>query len=299
MKKIIALAPTRIDFAGAWTDVSIFADEFGGETLNAAITQFVRGEFLSPDERDESGISVSYHTDIPTGAGLGSSAAMNVVWLALMKGNTIQTLDEKLAIAEDAYRLEKLLGIVGGKQDQYASAVGGINLFQFTRDQTHVIPLAIDSKRLQELRSHLLLCYTGSSRLSSNIHEHVWGNFKKGDRRIKVALLSLRDSAQDCRMIIESGTLSDLGEILWLQFLCSKQLDVSTTNETIETLFYLVRDNIFGGKPAGAGGGGCVLFYCKDVEHKKTATKKILDAGFRILDFDFDFKGVQVSIEHV
>ena len=33
-----------------------------------------------------------------------------------------------MRIAELAYDIEKVLGIIGGKQDQYASAVGGINL---------------------------------------------------------------------------------------------------------------------------------------------------------------------------
>ena len=43
-------APVRVDFGGAWTDVTHFSDAFGGATLNAAIKMYVEGEL---DAREE------------------------------------------------------------------------------------------------------------------------------------------------------------------------------------------------------------------------------------------------------
>ena len=75
--KITAEAPVRIDFAGAWTDVPVFYETFGGATLNAAIKKYVHGELLSGDHRStKDGMTVHYEADLPWGAGLGSSASI-------------------------------------------------------------------------------------------------------------------------------------------------------------------------------------------------------------------------------
>ncbi len=51
---ITSRAPVRIDFAGAWTDVSYFADAFGGATLNAAIRMHVSGSLEANEEETNS-----------------------------------------------------------------------------------------------------------------------------------------------------------------------------------------------------------------------------------------------------
>ena len=37
MRSSSAKTPTRIDLAGGWTDVPIFAEKYGGEVVNFAI----------------------------------------------------------------------------------------------------------------------------------------------------------------------------------------------------------------------------------------------------------------------
>jgi len=190
-----------------------------------------------------------------------------------------------------------VLGIIGGKQDQCASAVGGINVFEFTKGGIRSTPVGLSSARVKELESSLLLCYTGASRLSSRIHENVWGNFAKGHRDIIDALIRMRDSAYESKDALERGDFASFGRILTAQFECTKVIDNSISNRTLEDLFSIVRDDIFGGKPCGAGGGGCVVFCCKGEKEKQSAEKKIIEAGFTVIDFSFDFHGLKVSIE--
>ncbi len=296
--RVICQAPVRVDLAGAWTDVAAFYEPFGGATLNAAISHYVHGELLvGKDAPNGEGVHIRYYTEVPTGSGLGTSAAMNVVWLALVKAEPVTTPEARQAIAEGAYQAEKILGIIGGKQDQYAAAFGGINLFEFRRDGVTVHPVRIPPAKLSELEQLFVLCYTGASRLSSRIHENVWGRFGRGNRAVIDALLTMRDSAYECKEALEQGNWQRIGEILNLQFDCSKWLDSSTTNETIERLFELLRDEIFGGKPCGAGGGGCVLFLCKDETAKRRAEQKLLEARMTLLPFRFDFNGLTIHIE--
>jgi D-glycero-alpha-D-manno-heptose-7-phosphate kinase len=296
--KITAESPVRIDFAGAWTDVPMFYETFGGATLNGAITKYVSGELLTgPHRHRQDGMTVHYEANLPWGAGLGSSAAMNVLWLGLIKGKPLSTVRERLDLAEDAFKIEKVLGIIGGKQDECAAAVGGINLFEFSKEGIRSTPVSLSTGRVKELESLLLLCYTGAARLSSTIHQNVWGNLAKGDRDVRDALIRMRDSAFGGREALERGDFERFGKILSMQFESSKILDSSTTNQALEDLFNLVRGEVLGGKPCGAGGGGCVVFCCKGEKEKRQGIEKIKGASFSVLDFTFDFHGLRVSVE--
>lgn len=291
-------APVRVDFAGAWTDVRPFFSAFGGATLNAAIALYVKGRLATgPHAEGEAQLQVHYETDVPAGSGLGTSAAMNVVWLSLARGTPIKDLEDRMGLAESAYRIERVLGIVGGKQDQYASAVGGINLFEFHPDDTVTAnPVKLPSEAASELESLFLLVYTGKSRLSSGIHEHVWGGFKEGKREVIDALLTMRDSAYEAREALLHGQWEKFGQFLTLQFECAEKLHHTTTSPDIEKLFEALSDLTLGGKPCGAGGGGCVLFLCKSLEARAQGEKMASEMGFRVYPFKFDFEGLTVRV---
>src|SRR5579871_2002962 len=169
---VTSRAPVRVDFAGGWTDVHIFARGAGGAVVNAAINHHVTGklEVLDSEEQEgmplahaasseREGLSVAYQSDLPSGSGLGTSSALNVVWLSLVKSQ-IATDEDRARIAELAYQLEEILGILGGKQDQYAAAYGGFNYMTFG-ETVQVERLNIAPATVEALESRLVLCYTG------------------------------------------------------------------------------------------------------------------------------------------
>ncbi len=306
-------APVRVDFAGAWTDVSYFADAFGGATLNAAIQFHVRGSLDAHEDEQgvagklvsgpsgkykaisDVGMRVQYESTIPAGSGLGTSATLNVVWLSLVRRSPVTCDEDRMQIAALAYDIEKVLGIIGGKQDQYASAMGGINLFEFNGDQVRCHRLSLPPESVRALEESLVLCYTGRSRLSSNIHEHVWGNFRAGRRETVDALFTLRDSAYQAKEVLESGDIEALGPILSTQRECMKALHHSTTNEMIEELFEAAAPYILGGKPCGAGGGGCLLFMAKSARDREALVSELSRRRLTLLDLKFDFEGLVVT----
>jgi D-glycero-alpha-D-manno-heptose-7-phosphate kinase len=310
-------APVRIDFAGAWTDVSFFADAFGGATLNAAIGVHVTGRLEVNEELAEgfaaavaeeessrgfripspAALAVSYGCTIPAGSGLGTSATLNVVWLALARRDDITCLEDRLHIANLAYEIEKTLGILGGKQDQYASAVGGINLFEFREEGVTCQPLTLAAARVAELESRLVLCYTGKARLSSNIHRNVWGNFRGGNETTLRSLFDLRRSAYEAREALEAGDLQKFADLVTCQRHYMAGLDASTSNAQIEGLFELVAPDIMGGKPCGAGGGGCLFFIAHDAAAKARVREKLASQGLEALDVVFDFEGLVLKAE--
>jgi D-glycero-alpha-D-manno-heptose-7-phosphate kinase len=299
--RLVVRAPVRIDFAGGWTDIQPFANSEGGAVLNAAIDRYVEGQLeirdadvkpkgMSADRilSQSSGISLSYGSDLPTGSGLGTSAAMNVVFLFLIRYELFK--NEKLeVIAEAAFEMERLLRIKGGKQDQYASALGGINFMTFT-DKVKVEKLHLESSIIKQLEKQLVLCYSGKSRLSGNIHDKVWGRYLKGET--VDAFQGLKKVA--CRMKRElvKGNLGEFANLLSKNWEYQKKLDSSVTNSMTEKLFRTAfKNGAIGGKACGAGGGGCLLFFCD--EGRVVSVKKSLAlAGGRIIPFRFSKEGL-------
>ena len=293
-------APVRIDFAGAWTDVKYFAHPFGGATVNAAIDRYVTGRTVSdagqsPGKDAPEGIAVTYETDIPAGSGLGTSSALNVVWLSLAGGHAPQTPDERARIAEQAYEVETVLGILGGKQDQYAAAFGGFNLFEFEENGVKTSPVAISPAHIAELEGLLTLCYTGQARYSSNLHENVWGGFRAGRRDVVDSLFELRDSAYRARDILEKGDWDSFGPLLSSQHRCAKRLDASLSNARVEGIFEMVNSHISGGKCCGAGGGGCMLFLSKSTAEREQTAQALRENDIRVIDFHFADEGLKVT----
>jgi len=291
---ITSRAPVRIDFAGGWTDVDIFAKGAGGAVLNATIDKYVTGRLELHDFADDGreGITVSYNSDLPAGSGLGTSSALNVVWLSLVKSR-VSGVEEKKKIANLAYELEAILGILGGKQDQFASALGGFNFMLFNEDvQVERLDLAPDT--ISEMEERLVLCYTGKPRLSGNIHENVWGAYRQGKPETVNALYNLRNVAIRMKTVLLNGDLNEFPELLNQNWKHQKQLDPSITNEQIEELFEeAFKEGAIGGKACGAGGGGCVLFFAEKGRraHVESVVEKL---GSRIIPFRFEFEGLTI-----
>jgi D-glycero-alpha-D-manno-heptose-7-phosphate kinase len=290
--KITARAPVRVDLAGGWTDVHYFADHEGGAVVNAAISHHVHGELARAARR----FQVNYHTDVPPGAGLGASATMNVVWLALVNA-ALGREPSREELAEQAYRLEDLLGVTGGKQDQYAAALGGINLLRFQEGSVHVEQLDLGDETLRQLQERLVLAYSGESRLSGDIHERVWKGYLSGEKKVAAALRRLRHIALEMRNALVRGELASFGALLGENWRCQKDLHPSITNETVEGLSRAAEAaGAISGKACGAGGGGCLLFWCDEGAAPRVAGA-LADNGAQIIDLALDEDGLVVGRE--
>ena len=116
------------------------------------------------------------------GSGLGTSAAMGVALINVINAyNERHMLPYEMAEAASLIEREEL-GIRGGKQDQYASALGGFSFMEFLGEEVRVSRLNLREDVVLELEKNLVLCYTGKSRLSGDIHKNVAEAFSVGIR---------------------------------------------------------------------------------------------------------------------
>lgn len=327
-------APIRLDFAGGFTDVPPFSEREGGAVVNAAINRFTYTtlvprtdgaiKMFSADfdlfvevksfreiEYDgnldmvkaaihllgiEQGMDLYVRCDAPPGSGTGSSASIGVALIGLL--NRLQR--SKLSpheIAQLARQLEyQELKIAGGKQDQYAAAVGGINFIEFLDPAVSSSRLNVPRETILDLEKHLCLCYTGQSRLSGNLIENVMGNYLRGDPKTTQALRRLKEIAHEVKTALLTGDTEGFGRLMGENWECQKRLDASITNARIDHLFEVAAQNgALGGKALGAGGGGCLLFMAaSDREH---SLRRALEAeGVKIIDFNFALQGLETWV---
>lgn len=294
-----ARAPLRIDFAGGWTDVPEYASQNGGAVLAAAISHYVTGTISRPDgagtlfNRRIARSEVSYSLDLPGGAGLGASAAQTLLWVTLVKTG-IANVSSRAELAEIACQVGGLLGIVGGKQDEYASALGGIQYLTFG-EEVQAERLDLSPPLESEFHSRLVLVYTGAQRLSGSIHEHVWDQYRAGSVSVREALASLTRIAGEMREALTIGNLALVGELMCENWSQQKALHPSVTNPGLDAIIDLAgRHGAIGGKACGAGGGGCVIFLA--APGAQAGLRRALhEYGVSIIDFAFDTYGVYLS----
>jgi D-glycero-alpha-D-manno-heptose-7-phosphate kinase len=216
--------------------------------------------------------------------------AMLVGLIAAGEGRSLSTYE----IANTAYEVEqKEMGLLGGRQDQYAAVFGGFNLIEFA-DRTIVNPLRIEDWILKELQSRLLLCYTKETRNSGRLIEKHVGHYKEGRQQTIEAMHALKQMTYRFKEELLLGNLRGFADLLQLSWKKKLEMNPGITNSYVELLFEVAMDSgALAGKLLGAGGGGHVLFYAPF--HRRRAVMAALeDKGGRPSALSVTKKGLEV-----
>lgn len=268
-------APIRLDFAGGTTDIEPFASKEGGIVLNAGIDRQVTGKLT----RKSNFVKLEYEGNIPTGSGLGTSGVMNVVWLAL-----VNRTRDKQEIVDMVYPIEQLMGVTGGKQDQYAATYGGINFIEFKGGKTKLTQLKLSKETIKKLEKNLVLVYTGKSHFSADANKSMIDNLKNN----KQYMINIRNVAKKMKNALLRGNLHRFAELMNEETENRKMLHKDIVNEKLKSVISIGKKaGAIGAKVCGAGGGGCILFYS---ENRKKLEKTF---GKQVIKFKFDFEGLK------
>lgn len=241
-------------------------------------------------------IELGVVADLPKegGSGLGGSTAFSVGLLhtlAHFAGHSISATD----LARQACDLElRILNNPIGKQDQYASAFGGINYIQFNPDETVVVePLFLRPDVHAELRSRLVMFYTGITRDANAL---LGFQQKKihDDERVFAHHVRMRDYARDLRDQFLRNDIDDLGRLLHENWLLKRELMSGISNTRIDDWYdKALAAGAEGGKLLGAGGGGFLLLYCRE---ERQARLRAALSDLREFPVDFEPQGTRLIL---
>jgi len=203
----------------------------------------------------------------PAGAGLGSSGALGVALVAALDAARRATSNQRTPmprheIAETAWVLEtRDAGVAGGKQDQFAAAIGGFQRLAFEDGRVRSVAIDLDPDFAAELAGHTVLCYTGRSRFSGQTIARVMRAYSAGDRDVTAALRAMVDVAEQMDDALSAGNLGRVGELLCRNWRQQLRLDAGMcTPEMARLEVAMIRAGAIGGKAAGAGTGGSMFF---------------------------------------
>ena len=331
---LIARAPMRISFGGGGTDLEAYYAKYGGLVISSAINKYFYAVITTDESDDLQVISADYRSlfrhspyndlfwdgdlalpkailhhfgirrginlfvasEVPPGTGLGSSSAAAVTMVRAISTLVEQPLT-KQQVAELASYIEiGKMGMPIGKQDQYASAFGGLNKITFSSEGVTVEPLHIDLDVRKTLERRLMLFFTGSSRESTSILKHQRKSTQDRDEVVLQALHNIKRVAVDVQSCLERGDLDEFARLLDYAWQEKRRLAPGLSTGFIDELYTLALEKgASAGKITGAGGGGFLMLYCHE-EAQDNVTTALEERGLKRMNFHFDQQGATVLL---
>ena len=323
---IITRTPFRISFFGGGTDFPAWYQDNGGAVISTTIDKYCYvslrklppffdynhkivffskqeafnqiDEIEHPAVREvyrymniESGLVMQHDADLPSHSGLGSSSAFTVGLLHAIYSLKGQIVSKKKLGLEAIHVEQNLIREAVGSQDQMATAFGGINKINFSRQNNiEVTPLTISSEKRDHLQGSLLLFFTGFARFAVDIEQDKIKHF--GARHSELQTMhSLVDQAVEILNGDKEG-YDDFGRLLDETWRLKRSLSSKVSNGNIDEIYQQgLSAGALGGKILGAGGGGFILFYVRPEKRGSVmrALRHLLHVPFR-----FDTIGTQL-----
>jgi len=331
---LIARAPMRISFGGGGTDLEAYYAQYGGLVISTAINKYFYAVITTDESDDLQVISADYRSlfrhspyndlfwngdlalpkailhhfgirrginlfvasEVPPGTGLGSSSAAAVTMVRAISTLVEQPMT-KQQVAELASYIEiGKMGMPIGKQDQYASAFGGLNKIVFSSEGVTVEPVKIAPDVQKTLERRLMLFFTGSSRESTSILKHQRKSTQDHDESVLKALHNIKQVAVDVESCLERGDLDEFARLLHYSWQEKRRLAPGLSTGFIDECYNLALEHgALAGKITGAGGGGFLLLYCHE-ERQDEVTSALEEHGLKRMNFRFDHQGATVVL---
>lgn len=325
-------APARIDLGGGTLDIwPLYLLHPGALTINLAINRFAhcvletrrdarivlvsqdagrRAEFssLAALERarqpalpllaclvrqfaPRTGLTLTTWSEVPAGAGLGGSSAMAVAIAYALARMTRRRMTrwELVLLVRDLEVL--VLGVPTGEQDICAAAYGGLNAIHLLPGRTSREALRSDRRALQ---ARLLLAYTGKPRHSGINNWSVFKARLDGRRALVRNFESLTRISIALRAALSWNDWTRVGELIDAEWRVRRKNAPTISTPMIDRLIGLARHaGARAAKVCGAGGGGCVVFYCPPSARPRVA-EALMAGGAVLLPFQVSIRGVHL-----
>ena len=237
----------------------------------------------------DTGLDISYIGDLPGGAGMGSSSAFTAALLLALKTHSNDPITpyelSKLSYYIERKKLKETVGI----QDQIATSFGGFNKVEIEKDGNfQVVPVNLSSYSLNNFMHRLVLVYTGTTRRATDVASKKVESMSEKFREYT----KLYEMVSYAQTLLLGDKLDDFGKLMHEAWEIKRSLSDVMSNSTIDDIYNLgINNGALGGKLLGAGGGGFVLFMCKEGMREKLISKFDKNS---VVPLKISFTGTQV-----
>ncbi|XP_053934485.1 L-fucose kinase isoform X2 [Cuculus canorus] len=199
--------------------------------------------------------------------------------------------------------LEQRLTTGGGWQDQVGGLIPGIKIGRSKAQ----LPLRVEVEKIpvpddftQTLNNHLLLVYTGKTRLARNLLQDVVRNWYARLPSIVQNADALVSNAEECAQALRQGNLLLVGECLDRYWQQKKCMAPGCEPLAVGRMMDALQPYVYGQCLAGAGGGG-FLYVLTKAPWQKEALHQILAqteglGNFSIHSIEVDTDGFSVEV---
>jgi D-glycero-alpha-D-manno-heptose-7-phosphate kinase len=240
------------------------------------------------------GIDMYLSTDVEPNSGLGASSSLTTNFV-----NVISHLQGKKRdpdeIAIKAYKIgHDVLKWGIGKQDEYAAAFGGLNLYKFTKNKVIVKPINLKKNTIKELQDNSLLFRLGDREHSRGILQSQINAINQSNKTTISSLHKAKELAIEMYDALKENDLTKFSDILNRGWEAKRNYTKGVTNKRIEMVSKKAIEN--GAKAlkvTGAGGGGHFFIYANPSKHN-SIIKSLKKLGVNKVDFKYQNDGAKV-----
>jgi D-glycero-alpha-D-manno-heptose-7-phosphate kinase len=323
---IISRTPYRISFFGGGTDYPVWYEKHGGCVLSATINRYcyISCRYLPPffgnkhrivysqietvQSLEEikhpavreclrflsitDGLEIHHDGDLPKQTGLGTSSSFAVGLLHVLHalhGRMVTPMQ----LAMEAIHVERnMCHEAVGSQDQVAAAHGGLNHIRFAPgDVITVHPVTVSAQRKELFQRHLMLFFTGFSRLGSEVAAEQIKNTPGKENELKTMQEFV---AEGIRILTDAPDILSFGRLLHEGWKLKRSLSSKVSNDQIDSMYNMaLKAGATGGKLCGAGGGGFLLLFVEP--DKQPAVRKALK-DYLYVPFEIESLGSQIIV---
>lgn len=193
-------------------------------------------------------LAVDANVELPSGAGLGCSAAIGVAVLDAID-EALELPRDRQALAEAALAWERVFHGNPSGVDNTMSALGGVACF---RKGQPLEPLQ-SNKTL-----HLAIGNSGESPSTKSMVDLVARQLERDPDRVTQSFEAIEILVRNAKLAIQAGDHVALGQLFDLNHSILSSLMLCTTK--LDAMCQAARDaGALGAKMTGGGGGGCMI----------------------------------------
>lgn len=327
-------APTRVDLAGGTIDIPpLFLFHEGAATVNFAVSLLAKCRIETRDDdrivlesvdrgvsfettvdrigelkdeprlellsklvyffKPQTGFKMTAESEAPAGAGLAGSSTLSIACIGALN-----------KLVGDRYPAERFIQIAAnvecqvirvptGYQDYYSAQYGGAACIHFGPAGMDREAMDIDVATLER---RIVVCYTGEPRNSGTNNWEITKRHIDGDRDLFDIFEGIRDSSLAMRESLLANNWDSVGEILRDAHPHRKRLSPHITTPQMDVLIdKALANGAIAPKVCGAGGGGCIAFFCEDGRKTDVENALAAEPGAEVLNWSLANDGLKIN----